>query len=182
MGEVILLRGRPGVGKTVISNRLGSRLHAPVIRKDDFYDVIAGYNDNHEQRNKVSYGILFRLLDTNAQAPSRFILDFPFNNNEEMNRFAEWLSTRNYCLKSILCNCSDEGIWAERFHERKANPLPNQLITDFAKLKSHYGDLSIRPLKGELVVDTVEPLDTIVEYIMAYLREDTAVQAKGENV
>jgi broad-specificity NMP kinase len=79
VAEVILLRGRPGVGKTTISNRLSSELNVPIIRKDDFYDVIANYNEDHEQRNKVAYGILFRLLQTNANTNMRYILDFPFN-------------------------------------------------------------------------------------------------------
>lgn len=46
MAEVILLRGRPGVGKTTVSNGLQARLHIPIIRKDDIYDAVAGYNDS----------------------------------------------------------------------------------------------------------------------------------------
>ncbi|CAG7615565.1 AAA family ATPase [Paenibacillus allorhizosphaerae] len=171
MGEVILLRGRPGVGKTTISDRLGPMLNVPIIRKDDFYDVISDYNDNHEQRNKVSYGILFRLLQTNASTNMRYILDFPFNKEEEMNHFKLWLESRDYGLKSILCTCSDEKIWAERFNKRKSNPLPNQLITDFDELKSYYKVLSIQPMDGELVIDTVESMDSIMDQIKVYLQQ-----------
>jgi len=170
MAEVVLFRGRPGVGKTTLSNRLSSQLNIPIIRKDDFYDTIAFYNDHHEQRNKISYGILFRLLQTNASIDTRTILDFPFNKEEEMANFVNWLKSRNYRLTSVLCTCSDEQIWAERFHHRKQDPLPNQLITDFDELKRYYTDLSIPPFDGELVVDTIEPVDSIVDKIIAHMQ------------
>jgi len=170
LGEIILFRGRPGVGKTTISDRLSYELKVPVIRKDDYYDVIANYNENHEQRNKVSYGILFRLLQTNAGTNMRYILDFPFNREEEMSKFAQWLVNRNYVLRSILCICSDEKMWADRFNVRKLNPLPNQLITDFYELKNYYKDLNIKPIDGELVIDTVESVDSIVDKVLTYLQ------------
>jgi hypothetical protein len=76
---------------------------------------------------------------------------------------------QNYVLKSILCICSDEKIWADRFNIRKLNPLPNQLITDFAELKNYYKDLSIKPIHDELVIDTIESVDSIVNKVVAYL-------------
>ncbi|WP_164545610.1 AAA family ATPase [Paenibacillus albus] len=170
MGEIILLRGRPGVGKTTISNLLMVELNIPVIRKDDFYDVIAEYYENHELRNKVSYGILFRMLQTNAGSNKRFILDFPFNQEEEMRNFEQWVLNQNYILKSIRCICSDKKIWANRFNIRKLNPLPNQLITDFDELCHYYKDLSMKPMDGELVIDTVDSLDANVHRILAYLK------------
>ncbi|OPA75096.1 hypothetical protein BVG16_21020 [Paenibacillus selenitireducens] len=169
MSDIILFRGRPGVGKTTISDQLSSQLHIPIIRKDDFYDVIAGYHDDHEQRNKVSYGILFRLLESNKKMNGSFILDFPFNQEEDMNRFSNWLKEHNYDLKSVLCICSNEKIWAERFNVRCINPKPNQLITDFLELKKYYVDLSIKPFEGELVVDTIDKLETIMNKITNYI-------------
>lgn len=173
MAELILFRGRPGVGKTTISDLLSAKLNIPIIRKDDFYDIIAEYNPDHEQRNRMSYGILYQLLETNSRVDQSLVLDFPFNKQEDMDRFKNWLQERGYMLKSILCVCSNEAIWAERFNQRQLNPLPNQLITDFQKLKQHYGDLRIEPMPDELVVDTVEPLETILERITSYIEGPT---------
>ncbi|WP_282941428.1 AAA family ATPase [Paenibacillus sp. RC67] len=169
MPEIILLRGRPGVGKTTISNQLSSRLNLPVIRKDDFYDATAAYLKDHEQRNKICYGILFQFLETNKNVEGRWILDFPFNREDEMIRFKSFLNSQGYMLSSVLCVCSDETVWAERFNQRKQNPLPNQLITDFTELKAYYGNLSIQSIQDELTVDTVETLDSILEKIMSFI-------------
>lgn len=169
MAEVILLRGRPGVGKTTVSNSLQARLHVPIIRKDDIYDAVAGYNDSHELRNRMSYDILYNMLETNRLLHGRVILDFPFNRAEDMRRFDERVREQGLSLRPILCVCSDERIWAERFEARKLAPRPNQLITDFEELKRHYGDLSIDPIEGELIVDTVENIGAILERILDYL-------------
>lgn len=108
MPEVILFRGRPGVGKTTLSDRLSARLNLPILRKDDLYDEIARFNEVHEQRNQISYGILFKMLETNSVMNGRFIVDFPFNREEELRKFALWLAEHHYGLKSILCVCSHE--------------------------------------------------------------------------
>ncbi|MNI15475.1 adenylate kinase [compost metagenome] len=172
MSEIILFRGRPGVGKTTLSDHLSTQLNVPIIRKDDFYDVVAAYNDHHDQRNKVSYGILFKILESNKKINGRFILDFPFNQEDDMTMFSSWLRENNYHLKSILCICSNEEIWADRFHIRKDNPSPNQLITDFVELKKYYkGDLSIKPFENELVIDTIDALESILSKVTTYINQ-----------
>lgn len=169
VSTVILLRGRPGVGKTAVSDKLAIKLGVPIVRKDDLYDELAGAVEGHELRNQLAYGMLYRILESNALSESRIILDFPFNREDDMVRFAGWLTARGIVLKPVLCICSDERLWAERFNVRCLNPAPNQLITDFETLKKHYGDLAIRPLEGELVVDTVQTLESIVGRIMAFV-------------
>jgi adenylate kinase family enzyme len=171
VAEVILLRGRPGVGKTTISDRLSAELNIPIFRKDDMYDIIAGYNDDHNQRNRMCYAILRQMLRTNAVVQGRLLLDFPFNGEQDMRRFAGWLEEQRIRLIPVLCICSNESLWAERFNRRKLDPAPNQLITDFDELKGYVKDLTITPYKDELIVDAVQPLDTIIRQILAYLNE-----------
>lgn len=40
-GNVILFRGRAGVGKTTLSSALGKRLQIMVIHEDDIFDKVA---------------------------------------------------------------------------------------------------------------------------------------------
>ena len=47
MNKVILFRGKAGVGKTTLSNESSKRLNIPVLRKDDIYDAVASYIEEH---------------------------------------------------------------------------------------------------------------------------------------
>ncbi|GIP36491.1 hypothetical protein J2TS4_57010 [Paenibacillus sp. J2TS4] len=87
-----------------------------------------------------------------------------------MRNFIMWLENQKYSFKSILCICSDEKTWADRLNIRKIDPLPNQMITDFDELKKYYTDLSTKPFDGELVVDTVEAVDSIIDKAIAFLQ------------
>lgn len=50
-------------------------------------------------------------------------------------------------------------------------PAPNQLITDFEALNEHHpGDLKVAPLEKELVLDFVNPLDSLVDRAIHHIR------------
>lgn len=167
--KIILFRGRPGTGKTTLSNAFAKMCHFPIFRKDDIYDSLYLHLDEHDKRSKLSYEILYKILETNLNNNSTFILDFPFQNSADYSIIEKWTTERNINFKSILVTCSDEKLWAERFNIRAENPAPNQLITNFDELKEHYVTLQIDPEQGELVVDTVESVESnilrVVEFI-----------------
>lgn len=79
MSKVIVFRGKAGVGKTTISNRVGQQLIIPIIRKDDIYDSIAIYVDKHELRNKACYDTLYKILETNILSGIDIIVDAGFH-------------------------------------------------------------------------------------------------------
>ncbi|MNJ61779.1 hypothetical protein D3C77_575850 [compost metagenome] len=60
------------------------------------------------------------------------------------------------------CICSDESIWSERLTDRSINPLPNQLITNLAELKKHYKDATTELLEGEIILDTVQDKEILI--------------------
>ncbi len=158
---VILFRGRPGVGKTTVSNIFAESRSLLILRKDDIYDVSSAYVNEHQTRNKISYDSMFKILETNSVLGTKFVLDFPFNKTEEINNLYEWCSKFGIKLVSILVICSDRELWESRFDKRSENPLPNQLITNLNDLEKHYGDLNIQPLENEVVVDTVNSVEEI---------------------
>jgi hypothetical protein len=65
--------------------------------------------------------------------------------------------------------CSDREVWKERFNKRSENPAPNQLTTDLDELERHYGDLNLKPLEGEIVVDTVESAESILKQLATHI-------------
>jgi adenylate kinase family enzyme len=167
--QLILFRGRPGTGKTTMSDLLSAKINVPVIRKDDIYDLVAGLTESHELRNKISHNIIYSILKSNSHNSSTLILDCPFQYENDINSLREWCSNNNVQLKSILVTCSDEKIWAERFKERAKNAAPNQLITDFEEFKSRYKSMHIKPDTGELLLNTIDSpgqnLDTVLGFL-----------------
>lgn len=163
--KIILFRGRPGSGKTTITHAFAEKTHLPILRKDDFYDPITSYLDVHTDRNVLAHQIMYRVLESNIHSDIVFILDFAFQNEKDFSMIKNWCIEKNVNLQSILVTCSDEKVWAERFNKRAENPAPNQLITNFDELKKYYGTMQIIPNEGEQVLDTLKPVEVLLEEI-----------------
>jgi predicted kinase len=162
MAVVIVFRGKAGVGKTAISTGVAKKLNIPLIRKDDVYDSIAFYIDNHEMRNKACFDTIFKIIQTNIENGVSVIVDAGFHQLTHASKFKSWVLENNAKFLSLLCICSDELLWAERFNKRKQNPQPNNQITDFEELKKHYASLKTEPLENEAILDTVNNLDLLI--------------------
>jgi len=164
--EIILFRGRPGVGKSTLSKAFAKEKGLVLLSKDDLYDPLANRIADHSVKNVLSYQLLYQLLEANLSTDVCLALDFPFQNDEDLAMIEAWSKKHKISLKSVLVTCSDEYVWAERFNQRAENPKPNQLITDFVELKKHYKDvMQLLPKKGELVVDSSDPLEDMLKVV-----------------
>ncbi len=168
--KIILFRGRPGTGKTTLTHAFAEKSHFSILRKDDVYDPVSEYVKDHSDRNKLSHAILYKILESNIHSDTTFILDFAFQNPQDFLIIKNWCNERNVSFKSVLVTCSNESLWAERFNKRVDNPTPNQLITNFEDLKKHYGVMQLVPEQGELTVDTVQSIDTIMPKVLEYTK------------
>jgi len=173
---IILFRGHMGTGKTMFSDVISTELRAAVLHKDDIYDAAAKYVDKHQVRNKISYEILFNVLETTINNNSDLVIDYSYHRSEDMDNLRSWLSEKKVMFKSILCICSDKKMWAQRLKSRAEIPKPNQLITDLDSLKRHHGNLVVQSLNGELVIDTAEKnRDLLIKKIIDYISSDEVV-------
>ncbi len=166
---IVLFRGRPGVGKSTVSNAFAREWKLPILRKDDIYDSTAPYVEDHAIRNKISYDSLFKILESNTSSGTSIILDYPFQRDEEVVNLWKWCKEQNLHFVSVLVICSDQELWKERFNKRSENPAPNQLITDLDEMERHYGNLDLKPLEGEIVVDTIESIETILKQLATHM-------------
>ncbi len=164
--KIILFRGRPGTGKTTLTHAFAEKTHFSILRKDDIYDPVSEYVKEHSDRNKLSHGILYKILESNIHSDATFILDFAFQNSSDYSIIKNWCAERNVQFKSVLVTCSDEKLWAERLDKRSENPTPNQLITSFEGFKKYYGTMHIEPEQDELVVDTVKSVEEIIQEVV----------------
>ncbi len=160
--KLILFRGRPGTGKTTLTHAFAEKTNFPILRKDDMHDSVAKYIPEHSDRSRASFAVLYKILESNLHSNITFILDFSFQSSEDFSIIKNWCAERGAELRSILVTCSDEKVWAERFNKRALNPTPNQTITDFEELRKHYGTMQLSPEAGEIVIDTIMPVDEIL--------------------
>lgn len=168
MSTIILFRGKAGTGKTTLSNELGKRLKLPVLHKDDIYDAVANDVSAHEARNQISFDFLYRFLHTVLATDANVILDYGFNHSEAAFKFKHWVEERGGKLMTLHCICSDDYTWAQRLAERSKAPTANQLITDLDELKEHYQHVKTEFLDGEIVLDTVQPIASLMEQVSKY--------------
>ena len=178
MTKIILFRGKAGVGKTTLSNKVSRRLNIPIIRKDDIYDSIAENENNHKLRNAICEKIIRKLIKTGIENNTTLIIDNPYHHHNQIDEFQEWLKKQGVELISILVICSNENIWKERFNKRKLYPKSNQLITDFDALKIHYNTLETEPIKNELVLDSVNEIEQLAQDSIQYIQNKNCQNRK----
>jgi 2-phosphoglycerate kinase len=169
MSKVILFRGKAGVGKSHLSSFVGQALNIAIIRKDDIYDSIAEYVEKHDDRNEICHETINRFLTTNISCGTDVIVDTSCHYINQVLDFKEWVLGQGAGVKSIVCICSDERLWANRFNKRKLDPKPNNLITDFEVLRGHYKNLNTDAIDGELILDTVEDINELIKKAIQYI-------------
>ncbi|OMP74678.1 AAA family ATPase [[Flexibacter] sp. ATCC 35208] len=179
--NLILFRGRPGTGKTFMSNLLSATINLPILRKDDFYDVISSIQPEHQARNRVTFKLLYTILNSNKNIDSTIIIDFPFQFNEDIADLRKWCHENLVTLKSVVVTCSDEKLWASRFNQRAENPTPNQLITDFEKLVERYEYMHLKADAGELLIDTIQQPEENLAKIIKFLHHYEVLNKNGNN-
>lgn len=168
MSTIILFRGKAGTGKTTLSNELGKRLKVPVLHKDDIYDSVAKDVSEHEARNQICFDFLYRFLHTVIATDADVILDYGFNHTDAVGKFKIWIEERGGKLMTLHCICSDDSTWAQRLAERSLAPTANQLITDLDKLKEHYKQVRSEVLDGEMVLNTVQPIESLMDQVSKF--------------
>lgn len=176
MVKIILFRGPPAAGKTTMSDRVAHQLRLPVWRKDDVYDALAGYVDVDSARNQISFKVLVATMQSALKNHVDLVVDTGYNDLGEVLNLKRWVEEREGTLLSALGICSDEGIWAARLRARAVRPLPNQVLTDSAALKAYYNSQLLGTVRGELVLDTIEPVADLVARACTYIvrRHDPA--------
>ena len=167
--KIILFRGRPCTGKTTLSNLFAQQTNLPILRKDDIYDASADFITEHDTCSKISYGALWKILESNILNCSAVVVDFPFQHQGELNIIKDWCDKNGVALKSILVTCSDEKLWSERLKKRAKKPRPNQKITDFESFQKLYGTMHLIPEKEELLVDTTNSIDICLKQIIDFI-------------
>jgi 2-phosphoglycerate kinase len=168
LGNIYIFRGKAAVGKTTLSDMLAKKLAIPVIRKDDIVDALK-MTDNGDKRlinNEVCYNILYKIVQTNLNLKTDFILDIALGDRKSAIWFLSRLDFKDNRVFRFFIDCSDENEWRRRHEERIKNPLPHQIFESFEHVAEHYKNADINPFENEHIIDTADTVEISFENLL----------------
>lgn len=165
MASIYFFRGKAATGKTTITNILSKEINVAVLRKDDVFDVLSPYIGDNSNKNRITYDLLAKLIQTNINNNTDLIVDIGLYNNTHWDTFQSNINYQELRVYNFLCDCSDRTIWENRIRERLNNPNPNQYFKSVEQAKSHYDDSDMQLLEHEHYIDSCNSLEEILEYI-----------------
>ncbi len=164
--NIYIFRGKSATGKTTLSNILSKNINVPVLRKDDIFDELHKHEKDIAVLNAASYDILARQIQTCIDNETDIIVDIALQHTPSLNTFLNKIDFKNSTIYRFFCDCSDNEIWLDRWRKRLKSPLPNQYFKSIDEIKEHYGRCEIEPLKDEIILDSVLPINELANKIM----------------
>lgn len=161
MGTVYIFRGKAATGKSTLANLLAKKLSIPVFCKDDVVDALKSSKkiDKGSINNEVCYNILYKMIQTNLDLNTDFILDIGLGDRRNAEWFFGRLDFKDTLVIKFFIDCSDEEEWKRRHIERLNNPLPHQSFKSIEHVIDHYKEADIYPFEDEYIIDSTESIE-----------------------
>ena len=170
MGNIYIFRGKAAAGKTTLANMLAKKLSIPVFCKDDIVDALKMTQTDEIYKsfvnNEVCYNVLYKMIQTNLDLNTDFILDIALPDKNNAKYFLTRLNFGNNKVLKFFIDCSDKKEWRRRHTERLKNPLPHQVFQSFEHVAEHYSKFDINPFDDEYIIDTVNTVEKNFEDII----------------
>jgi predicted kinase len=161
---LVLLRGRPGTGKSTLADAFGRHLRAAVIDKDDIKDILdTRYRD--EWVGGFSYEIMLRIAERCLSQGIDVICDSPLTYPDLYERAVALAARYESRVLAIRTVCSDQNVWRGRLEARTEFPDHRMKFFDAQQLLNE--ERYVVP--DELVVDTARPLDACLRDVLALI-------------
>jgi len=175
MGNVYIFRGKAGTGKTTLSDMLAKELSVPVIRKDDIVDALkmTETTDKELINNAVCYNILYKIIQTNLDLHTDFIVDIGLGDRDSFKWFFDRFNFNDNKIITFFVICSDEIEWRKRHEERIKNPKPHQIFKSYEHVVEHYMIRNVTPFEHEHIIDTACMLEESFETIIKIINKES---------
>ena len=173
---LIAFKGHPGSGKSAVARALGRRLAIPVIDKDDIKDVLDG---RAEDAGGLAYSAMFNVARRQLLQGLSVICDSPLS--EPMGYTAVCCVAHDASARLVVieCVCSSREEWRRRIERRAALRLPAHHVVSWDDLEAHLRRREVcssYPInEPHLLVDTIAPLDQVLEQILEWLGQTDAL-------
>ena len=164
--NIYIFRGKSATGKTTLTNILSKKLNVPVLRKDDIFDSLSKHETDIGILHSASYDILAKQIQTCIDNQSDVIVDIALQHTPSLKTFLTKIDFEDSMVYRFFCDCSNDNIWLERWCERLKHPLPNQYFKSIDEIVEHYRQCEIKPLNGEIILDSIIPVDDLVNKVI----------------
>jgi len=169
------MAGLPGSGKSTIAAVLGERLSQPVVSVDPIESSIlrAGI-DADQPTGLAAYLVAETLAESVIRSGRGIIVDAVNAVDPAREQWVHLAARSGETLKFVEVVCSDPAVHRERLESRSRN-LPHvaeptwhaveQSLDDYAEWTGASSEVA------RITVDSVEPLDVVVERVLAFLAQ-----------
>jgi predicted kinase len=161
---LVVMKGKPGSGKTTLSRALGRQLGWPVVDKDMFRPILPD--------GAHAYQVMFLQAQDLLRQGFDVICDSPLTGPKAYAAACEISEIVPAELRIVECHCSDEALWAQRLEGRKKSPYH---VKDWQALLAY--EEKIRPKMQHtfhhplLQVDMAKPLAVVTAEVIAWLNK-----------
>lgn len=169
MGKIYIFRGKAATGKSTLANLLAKELSLPVFRKDDIIDGMKWKDPSQPLDQETCYNILCRLMQTNLDLGTSFILDAGLGDRRDAARFFSRLDFGSNQVYSFFTDCSDHALWAGRHCQRLAAPLLHENFQSLDEVITHYQKGEILPLEGECIIDSAQSVEQCFSKVLLFI-------------
>lgn len=164
----ILMAGLPGVGKSFIASKLARELGYALLDKDDILNFLKNSSiKDHLEQGRISYDILFQLVERQLAARVNTIVDTCFTFNWLRKRLYSYADKFEAVPIIIFCECS-EDMAKKRIQARQEDNGKDFIDRSFAeheRIKEVFDPLSHIDITVNTELNINENIRSIISFI-----------------
>lgn len=168
---LLLMKGPPGSGKSVIARELGRILGWPVIDKDDVRDLLP------DEIGGVSYEAMVAIARRQLLLGMSVIADSPLGYERGYRAALRIAKETSAAVAVVECVCADEAEWHRRIEARSSMGMASHHATDWQRVRDFFARTAGEPFVVDvphLTVDTASAdLATTTDVVLHWIRRIT---------
>jgi predicted kinase len=173
--HLILMKGFPATGKSLLAHNLGRILRWPIVDKDDIKD----FTLHLENGNTLAYEIMWAVTSRQLQLGLSAIVDSPLTYPEQFCKGQSLALDHGAHLLVVESRLSDSE-WRERLDRRDRRESEHKIAgwSAMQAMLSNYDGCWRYPIPPEahMIVDASQPVELLTLSVLSRLGIDTGEQ------
>lgn len=160
---MVVMRGYPGTGKSIIARAIATALHAPLIDRDIIRRVGVDILGELPEIGRFSYELLFALVREQLSLGLSVVVDTPLTYRRTYEQTKSLAQTFSTPMLVVHCKCPPE-VQKRRLEGRKGKVSEFQITSwaEWEQWRSRFEEFE----DGGCTIDTSHPLDESLVKVM----------------